>query len=261
MKNDIKTQGIEPAGIRAEAVRDEPGKTSNISVVLVEPQSSGNVGSVARAMRNTGFTDLVLVNPCDYANNEAYSMACKADGVLRSATVYPDLSGVTSAFGVIIGTTRRLGKLRSPVFTLDEAVPMILDFASSNKVALLFGREDKGLKNEELPVCDILVEIPTHEDYPSVNLSHAVFTVCHHLYMSTHAKGPTIEVAPKEELEMMYEHMERVLRTLDYGSEGRVFLLEAIIRNFRRLFGRTGLMMKEVNMIRGIFTQIEERVK
>lgn len=236
-----------------------PGANKNISIVLVEPQSSGNVGSVARAMMNTGFSDLVLINPCDYKNNDAYSMACKADPLLRSARVFPDLGGYLKEASLIIGTTRRMGKLRYPVLTLQEAVPKILEFSASNKVSILFGREDRGLENEEIPLCDILLEIPTSDEYPSVNLSHAVFLVCYYLYIAQCEKPAAVVVSPREEVEKMYVHLEAALRALSYGDKGGEHLLQTILRSFRRLFGRTGLMQKEVNMLRGIFTQIENR--
>lgn len=238
----------------------KPQANSNISIVLVEPQSSGNVGSVARAMRNTDFTDLVLINPCDYKNNESYSMACKADDVLARARVFPTLDAYIGEPSTIVAMTRRVGRNRFPVLTLDEAVPVILRLAASNRVAVLFGREDKGLLNEEIPPCDILVEIPTSEDYPSINLSHAVFTVCHHLFTAQTPKAHAIKAAPKEEVEKMYAHIERTLKALEYGDNGGEHLLEAIMRNFKRLFGRTGLMLKEVNMLRGILSQVEKRI-
>lgn len=232
----------------------------NIEIVLVEPQSSGNVGSVARAMKNTGFKRLSLVNPCDYRNNEALSMACKADDLLLGAVVYPTLAECLSTTGIVVGTTRRQGRVRYPILTLDEATPKILELASKNRVSILFGREDRGLENDEIPVCDILLEIPTDEDYGSLNLSHAVFLVCYRLFAAGGAKSPTVTVAPREELEKMYLHMEETLRTIGYGDMGGEHLLETILRSFRRLYGRTGLMQKEINMLRGIFTQIQSRV-
>lgn len=238
----------------------KPPANANISIVLVEPQSSGNVGSTARAMRNTDFTDLVLIHPCDYKNNESYSMACKADDVLARARVFPTLEAYLPEPSIVVGTTRRIGRHRFPVLTLDEAVPMILRLAASNRVGILFGREDKGLLNEEIPHCDMLVEIPTSEDYPSINLSHAVFTVCHHLFTAQVPKAPAIKTAPKEEVDKMYAHLEKTLKRLGYGDKGGEYLLEAIMRSFKRLYGRTGLMMKEVNMLRGILTQTENRV-
>ncbi|MBI5810028.1 MAG: RNA methyltransferase [Deltaproteobacteria bacterium] len=231
----------------------------NVSIVLVEPMGAGNVGSAARAMKNTGFSSLVLVNPCGYRNNEGFSMACKAHEVLLNAREFPDLTSAVKDSPVVIGTTRRLGRTRYPVLTLQEAVPKIVELAGKNRVSILFGREDKGLKNTEIPLCDILLEIPLPEGYRSINLSHAVFTVCYHLFTASGQPGTTIKAVPKEEAERMYLHMEGALRALGYGEEGGEYLLNTILRSFRRLFGRTALMQKEVNMLRGIFTQIEER--
>lgn len=235
------------------------GAIENISIVLVEPQSSGNVGSVARAMKNTGFSDLVLINPCDYRNNEAYSFACKADDVLLGARRFPDLGSYMDETRVVVGATRRMGRARYPVLTLAEAVPKVVEFASRNSVSILFGREDRGLTNEEIPLCDILLEIPANPDYPSFNLSQAVMLVCYHIFTFGGERGPVIKAAPRQELEKMYAHMEDTLRKLDYGEKGGEHLLESILRSFRRLYGRTGLMQKEINMLRGIFTQIENR--
>ncbi|MBI5237748.1 MAG: RNA methyltransferase [Deltaproteobacteria bacterium] len=237
------------------------GGLENISIVLVEPRSAGNVGSVARAMKNTGLTGLRLVNPCEYQNNEGFSMACNASDVLLKAEVFRSIEDAVLDCPVAIGTTRRQGRVRYPVLTLDEALPGISRLSEKNRVAILFGREDKGLKNEEVRNLDMLVEIPTHEDYGSLNLSHAVFIVCHRLFTAKNPVQPAIKVAQRVELERMYEHLEDTLKALDYGGRGNEYLLSAIMRSFRRLFGRTGLMQKEVNMLRGIFTQIGGRLR
>lgn len=252
------TEKVPAADIRAGK---KQSMRSNIEIVLVEPQGAGNIGSVARGMKNTGFRNLVLVNPCEFHNNEAYSMACKADDVLLGARVVEDLGTYLATADILVGTTRRMGRIRYPVFTLEEATPKIVELASSNRVSILFGREDRGLRNEELPLCDILVQIPTDDESPSINLSHAVFLVCYQLYAATSLKGPTIEVAPRPEVEKMYAHLEEALRALEYGEMGGEHLLATILRSFRRLFGRTGLMPKEVNMLRGIFTQIQMRTR
>jgi len=239
----------------------------SLSVVLVEPRGAGNIGSTARAMRNTGLRNLVLINPCDYLNHEGYSMACKAQDVLNEARVWPTLESYLEEAGktglVTVGFTRRVGKVRGPVEYLADSAPVILGFARKTPVALVFGREDKGLRNDELPLCDMLVEIPTHPDYPSVNLSHAVFTALHSLFTAAAAgrasHGHAVEAAPREKLDEMYSHLERTLRRLDYGERGGDYLLRTIMRNMRRIFGRTALVDKELRMLRGIFTQIEKR--
>lgn len=233
---------------------------NSIAITLVEPQSAGNIGSVARVMENTGFSNLVLINPVDYKNDAAYSMACNACATLLKAKVFSNIKDAIKDSGLVIGTTRRKGRERYPVLTLHEAIPNILTAANKNKVSILFGREDKGLKNDEIKLCDMLVEIPTHKKYPSLNLSHAVFLVCYELFSAEMPAIPSIKLAPWEEMEAMYIHLEKTLKKLDYGEKGGRHLLLAIMRSFKRLFGRTGLMQKEVNMIRGICTQIEERV-
>lgn len=234
---------------------------NNISIILVEPQSPGNIGSVARVMENTGFSNLALINPVDYKNNEAYSMACNACGTLLQAEVFSDIRSAIKGSGLVVGTTRRKGRERYPVFTLQEAIPNILNAAKKNKVSILFGREDKGLKNEEIKLCDLLVEIPTHKKYPSLNLSNAVLLTCYELFKAETPSGSTMKLAPWEEMESMYIHLEKAFRKLDYGEKGGRHLLKAMMNSFKRLFGRTGLMQKEVNMIRGICAQIEGKVK
>ena len=233
----------------------------NISIVLVEPRSAGNIGSAARAMSNTGFKNMQLVSPCEYKNNDGFSMACKADGLLLKAEVFDNLHECVEQAAVIVGTTRRKGRVRWPVMTLGEAVPKILELSAANKVAILFGREDRGLTNDEVMLCDILIEIPSSDEYPSLNLSHAVFIVCYHLFTTAVPPVPTITTVPRPELDSMYKHLEEALTALNYGEQGNEYLLKTIMHNSKRLFGRTGLMQYEVNMLRGIFTQIIERVK
>lgn len=239
----------------------------NIEVVLVEPKSAGNVGSVARVMANTGLKKMVLVNPCDLSlrgGEEAYLMACKAASNFKEARVCESLSEAISSSALVVATTRRRGKLRYPTLTLGEAVPRIIDAARIGSVSLVFGREDKGLMREEVSKCGMVVEIPTHEDYPSLNLSHAVFAVCHAIYtmdapLETPLEGEAVTTA---EIEGMYEHLESLLRALGYGEEKSEdeFLIKSIMHNFRRLFGRTTMMERELNMLRGIFKRMEGRL-
>jgi len=230
----------------------------NISVVLVEPQGPANIGAAARAMRNNGLGSLVLVNPCEYMNDECLGRACNAGDVILGARVYKTLSECVRDFGFVLAATRRTGKQREPMLDTGGAVPLVLKMSRSNSVALLFGREDRGLQNSELALADAFVELPSHEAYPSLNLSHAVFLLAHYIYMGSGLAAPqrSITAAPRDETENMYAHIEETLRALGYGDEGREFLLRAIMKNFRRLFRRTALMEKEVNMIRGICSQI-----
>ncbi|MBI5885280.1 MAG: RNA methyltransferase [Deltaproteobacteria bacterium] len=238
-----------------------PAVYDNLSIVLVEPQSAGNVGSVARVMMNTGFKRLQLVSPCDYMNNEGFSMACNADALLLKAEVFDNVHECIERAAVVVGTTRRKGRVRWPVMTLPEAVPKLLELSRANKVAVLFGREDRGLTNDEIKLCDMLIEIQSTDEYPSLNLSHAVFAVCYHLFTTALPKVPAIKAAPRPDVEGMFKHLEEALRALNYGEQGNDYLLNTIMRTSKRMFGRTSLMKNEVNMLRGIFTQIIEKTK
>ncbi len=230
-----------------------------ISIVLVEPRGAGNIGSVARAMKNTGFSDLILINPVEYLVDEAFSMACGAKDLLYRARVFHDLEEALEGYHFIVGTTRRKGRGRYPIYPFPEMVRRILEFSEENRVAILFGREDKGLKNEEIARCGVLTEIPVHEDYPSYNLSHAVLLCCYQLFTSTVSPVASPgRLASIREVEGMYQHLERTLDLLGYREMG---LIGPIMKNFRKLFGRTGVMRREVNMIRGICSQIEKRLK
>ncbi len=239
----------------------------NLSVVLVEPRGSGNVGSVARAMMNTGLRSLVLVNPCRHMNNEALSMACNATDVLAGAEIHESVEDAIAESPVTFGATRRTGRLRYPILTLEEAAVEVFRFSKKNRVSILFGREDKGLKNEEIAMCDILFEIPSAPEYASFNLAQAVMIVCHTLYMKSQKelelespRDASIVAAPRADIEGMYVHLEETLKELEYGEQGGEHILRAIMRSFHRLLGRTALMDKEVNMIRGILNQVSTRI-
>ncbi len=235
--------------------------TDNVSIVLVEPAGAGNIGSVARVMHNTGLKRLVLVNPVEFLNDEGFSMACNAGELLLKAKVCTTLEEAVKDANLLIGSTRRKGKLRNPHFSLTDIVPKINEHSLKSNVALIFGRENHGLNNEELELCDMLFEIPAHEDNPSLNLSHAVFAVTYALFMEQVPKGEAIELAPRDEVLKLFIHLEATLEAIGYGTDGSEYLLESIMHNFKRLLGRTGLMQKEVNMLRGILTNIEKRVE
>src|SRR6266545_4648851 len=136
---------------------------ANIRIVLVEPQHSGNIGAVARAMK-------------------ARMMAMHAVDILQQAQIVPTLTQAVDDAGFVVGTTRRLGKARQAHLSPRALAPMLLELAHSNPVVLVFGREDRGLTNEELERCHELITIPSHPEFASLNLSQAVLLVCYELY-------------------------------------------------------------------------------
>ncbi|HEX9866997.1 MAG TPA: RNA methyltransferase [Candidatus Tectomicrobia bacterium] len=228
----------------------------HIRVVLVEPQHSGNIGAVARAMKNMAISRLVLVNPADHLALEARMMAMHAFDILQHAQVVGTLSQAVADAGYVVGTTRRLGKSRQAQYSSRSIAPLLLELATTNPVALVFGREDSGLSNDELAQCHELINIPAHPTFGSLNLAQAVLLVCYELYVTTATQPvsalPTLATAV--ELERLYTRMRSVLRRIGFlhGSNP-----DRMMGYFRRFFARYGLKSRDVKIFLGVFRQVE----
>lgn len=221
-------------------------------VVLVEPLYSGNVGSVARVMKNFGFSELVLLNPC-VLDNPARLMAVHAYDIIESARVEFSIEDALAGSNTIIGTTGLTGKTDNEHMRIPALSPRKLREKLSGKsgvVSLLFGREDDGLKNEELELCDIIVNIPTSPDYPSMNLSHAVAIV---LYELSDVGSGEIYLADHFDVELLYEHIEEVLSDIEYREhkKGKTLLM------LKRILGRAELTGREVQTLRGTLRRVQ----
>ena len=244
---------------KVEAVEPKNLPKLQLSVVLVEPQGALNIGSVCRAMLNFGFTDLRLVNPqVNHLSRDARLMAVKAATVLESARVFQSLEEALAGCVLSFGTTRRFGRYREGLLHPDEAAAHLLPVAEKDYVALVFGREDRGLFTSELDLCQHFVTIPTDENLPSMNLAQAV-TLC--LYEVNKTRGQSAgriherkNFASSENLESMYQHMRQSLLGIGYLDPQNP---DHILRSFRRILGRSGLNDREVRILRGLFNQID----
>ncbi|PLX84739.1 MAG: RNA methyltransferase [Desulfuromonas sp.] len=231
----------------------------NVCVVLVEPQGGLNIGSVCRAMMNFGFSDLRLVNPeTDHLGGEARLMAVKASRLLEEAAVFGSLEKALEDCHMALGTTRRFGKYREDFLHPDDAGRFLLPWSEKGRVALVFGREDKGLLTDELALCQRFITIPTSDQLPSMNLAQAV-SLC--LYETAKALGESRgkdygrkKQASGKTLEGMYGHMKKTLVDIDYLDTNNP---EHILRTFRRIFGRAGLNDREVRILRGLWSRID----
>ncbi len=230
----------------------------NISIVLVEPKEPGNVGACCRAMKNMGIRDLRLVNPVSILAPETFKMCYGADDLVLNAKAYPDLQSAVADVALVVGTTRRKGKHRKPVRWVSEVLPKITSVSQTNRVAVVFGRESKGLFNEELLLCDEQAAIPTRDDFPTLNLAQSVLIVCYELFLTRHKPDPTeISLILREQQEQMYEHIDRALNLMQYSNKGSYNLRNRILKTMRRIFGRSGLEEKEMQMIHGLCSRIE----
>jgi len=225
-------------------------------IVLVEPLYSGNVGSVARVMKNFGFNELVLLNPCEL-DTPARMMAVHAYDIIENARIEFSLKDALKGSNIIVGMTALPGKTENKHMRVPAVSPRKLREKLKDKcgvVSLLFGREDDGLQNDELEQCDIIVNIPTGPEYPSMNLSHAVAVV---LYELSDVEGGKTYLADHFDIELLYEHIEEVLSDIEYKEhkQGKTLLM------LKRILGRAELTSREVQTLRGILRRIQWKLK
>lgn len=231
----------------------------NISFVLVEPREPGNIGAAARAIKNMGFRRLELVNP-KAINEETEWMAHGALDVVRNARIHGTLKEALRDKGLVVGTSRRRGKRRGLVIPLDVGIGNILSTAGKNKVAILFGREDKGLNNSETGECGFLITLPTDAGSPSLNLAQSVLLVAYEL-RKKEIKAVTTKFVTHNDLDTLFLHIGSVIKLLGYGPRGSRDLEEKIMRHIRRIIGRAGLTPPEAKMARGLCAQIEKKIR
>ena len=228
----------------------------NFRIVLVEPIYSGNVGSVARVMKNFGFSDLILLNPCEL-DTPARVMSVHAYEIIENARIEFSLNDALKGSNIIIGMTGLPGKTDNKHFRIPAYSPEQLKeklSGNSGIISLVFGREDSGLRNEELEICDMIVNIPTNPVYPSMNLSHAVAVV---LYELSDVKSGDRYLAEHFDIELLYEHIDEILDDIEYKEhkEDKTKLM------LRRILGRAELTAREVQTLRGILRRIQWKLR
>jgi TrmH family RNA methyltransferase len=232
----------------------------NITFILVEPKEPGNIGASARALKNMGFKNLELIKPVRYFTDEARFMACNAVDILEHSKVHLTLEDAIQDKSLVIGTTRRFGKRRGLILPVKESIRKIIITAKKNKVAILFGREDKGLNNKEVEECCFLLTIPTDSSSPSLNLAQSVLIVAYELSQKLY-RGTVPVIVKHAKLENFYHHVNSVLKLLEYIPRGNRDLNMRIMRNLKHLFSRAGLTDWELRMLYGICSQVEKKIK
>jgi tRNA/rRNA methyltransferase len=233
-------------------------KTKNISIVLYKPKYAGNIGSVARAAKNMGISNIIVVGKADIDREEMQQRSTHlAVDVLDQIQYLESIEEALGSFNYIVGTTARLGKARGPFISPRAAAQVIAGVSQKNKVALLFGPEDTGLANDELRLCHTVVTIPTSREFTSLNLSHAVMVLCYEIFVASPAVTTVKDAAPKlalsSELEGMYGQIKTLLADIEFLNPENP---DYWMMHLRRFFGRTSLLSREVKIIRGICRQL-----
>ena len=231
----------------------------NICVVLVEPQGPLNIGSVCRSMANFGLSELRLVNPqADHLCHDARKMAVKATPILEQATLFESIQSALSDCHFSVATTRRIGKYRADLLDPAQAAQEVVTLSKVSKTALVFGREDHGLYTSELEKCQRLLTIPTHKNFPSMNLAQAVTLCLYEINNAQHKQNSNEKsikkLASNELLESMLQHMRTTLLEVEYLDPQNP---DHIIRSFRQIFGRAKLNEREVRMLHGLWRRID----
>jgi tRNA/rRNA methyltransferase len=228
---------------------------SNVRVVLVRPRGAANVGAAARAMKNMGLRDLMLVRPALMKSFWARAMAAHAEDVLHSVRQTDTLGEAVADCGLVVGTTCRGGLYRGAAEPPRVAAPPIAAAAATNRVALLFGPEDHGLSNEDLKACHRLIAIPADPAYASLNLAQAVMVCCYELYLAAAGEPPAARaLAPAEHVDLMFQKLQAAFRRIGFLHPDNP---DHIMFAFRRVLGRAQLETHDVNILLGLARQIE----
>jgi TrmH family RNA methyltransferase len=242
----------------------QPMSLSAIRIVLVEPSHPGNIGAVARAMKNMALTDLVLVRPKSYPHAEATARASGAGDLLARARVVDTVDEAVADCGFVAATTSRSRDQNFRALDLHEAAAHIFDKSAASPVAVLFGAERTGLTNEELALAHLLIRIPANPEYPSLNLAMAVQLLTYEMFRAAGSPASSrplseaaVPPATGEDMERFYAHLQQVMDEVDFKdrTQGGTQLFTRI----RRLFQRCEMDQNEVNILRGILTAVQSK--
>lgn len=243
-----------------EAGKTPPVTIPDIRIVLVETTHPGNIGAAARAMRTMGLEHLVLVNPSRFPHAEATARAAGADGILSRARVVPDLATAVADCAHVVGTSARDRHIGWPEVDARAFAAQAWAGRGELPVAVVFGRENSGLSNDELDRCHALLRLPAVADYSSLNLAAAVQVVAYEIRMAgVSAAARTTrdderEAVTQADMDGFYEHLERTLTDIGYFDPQAPKLLR---RRLRRMFNRMRPDRPELNILRGILSRVD----
>src|ERR1700720_1096346 len=235
--------------------------STDIRIVLVEPSHPGNIGAVARAMKNMALDQLVLVKPKLFPHSDAIARASGADDVLAAARVVGSVQEALAGCGFVAATTSRDRDQNFRVADVRDAAERIVSESRRAPAAVLFGAERTGLLNAELEAAHVRIRIPANEAYLSLNLAMAVQLVAYELFRARGAKVvqlPTdVPLATPEDMDRLYVHLAAVMEEVDFRD--RTQSGTNLMARIRRFLQRAELDQNEVNILRGLLTAMQNR--
>ena len=233
----------------------------SIRIVLVGTTHPGNIGAVARAMKNMGVSDLALVGPRHFPHKDATARASGAVDVLKNAVVTETLGEAVADCVYTVGASARSRAINWPTLEPRDCAAKLIEESRTGPVAAVFGPEKYGLTNEHLDLCDALLTIPTNPDFSSLNLGMAVQVLTYELRAAGVDRDqpvyePDAPLATNEDMEHFYTHLENVLTDIRFLDPENP---RHLMRRLRRLFVRARPDQNEVNILRGILTAVERK--
>ena len=238
-------------------------KSNLINIVLVETSHPGNIGSVARAMKTMGLSKLSLVNPKDFPSGDANALSGNARDVLDSATIYSSLEEAIKQSTFVYATSARNRSINWPTVNPEKAADQITEQVAADKeISIIFGREDRGLTNEELQLANFHLEIPANPEYPVLNIAMSVQIVTYELFKyRNNADDKEWRDYPEinsEDLQRLINHFVETSIELDLIDPKNP---SQIIARIKRMFSRLQPDSMEGNYLRGFLTAINKRLK
>lgn len=235
----------------------------NIKIVLVNTSHTGNIGSAARAMKTMGLSQLCLVDPVKAPDGHSSALAAGAGDVLANAKTVDTLQEAVADCGLVIGTSARSRTHSWPMLEPRSCGRKLISEVKNYPVALVFGRENNGLSNEELQQCHFHVCIPANPDYSSLNLAAAVQTLCYEVRMAFLEQKEVPDSKEEdyplnEDLERFYAHLESTLSNSGFIVKNHPGM---VMTKLRRLFNRARPESQELNILRGILSSIDKAIK
>ncbi len=246
----------------------------NIKIVMVETSHSGNIGAAARAMLTMGLEKLVLVKPEDFPSQKALWRAAGATAVVEKAEVVETLEQAIADCALVVAASARQRRIPWPMLEPDACAEKLVGVAQNAQVAVVFGREDRGLHNEELQLCNYHVAIPGNELYPVLNVAAAIQVICYEIRkhflrlnkascdeqkmggeLPCYMQDWDEALADQADMQRFYAHLEKVLVDIDFHDPQNP---RQLMTRLQRLFNRTHLDQMEINILRGILTAIEK---
>ena len=233
-------------------------KSNLINIVLVETSHPGNIGSVARAMKTMGLSKLSLINPRKFPSGEANALSGNATDILENAQVYKTIEDSIKTSTFVYATSSRNRTIQWPTINVEEAAELILNQTTAQKeISILFGREDRGLSNNELLFAHKILNIKTSQNYPSLNLSHAVSIILYELNKSstnnTEKDLQVFDLASSKQIYESFKEIEEMLIKTGYLLEHTA---NSKISKFKKFLLKAKTSSHDINVLRGIVHQI-----